>query len=84
MKSHEQKFAEAIEALTYRLTQWAVADPETKAREFIRDLTHHGWRGAVAELDLPPARTEPTADVTTAANAARIAGGFAPKTEGSA
>lgn len=65
MKSHEQKYSEAIEALTHRLATWGVPDADTKAREFIRDLTHHGWRGAVAELDRP--RPVPAGDAATGA-----------------
>lgn len=74
MKSHEQKFAEAIEALAFRLNRWGVADAQTKAREFILELTHQGWRGVMPELDrprpVPPASDETR---TTALATARAA-----------
>ena len=74
MKSHEQKFTEAIGALTFRLNSWGVEDPATKAREFVHALVEQGWRGSMPELDrpkpVPPAAPQTVEAAIAAARAA--------------
>lgn len=80
MKSHEQKYAEAVTELAARLAAWSVDDPETKAREFMQGMVREGWRGAVASLELPAAtdRSRPV-DPTPYTTAIRKQAGWTSK-----
>lgn len=55
MKTQAQKYSEAVAALTHRLTEWGVDDPEAKARDFMHAMACQGWRATPFEAVKPPA-----------------------------
>jgi hypothetical protein len=54
MKTQAEKYSDAIAALTHRLTSWGVDDAETKARQFMHDMTCQGWRATPIDVTPPP------------------------------
>ena len=74
MKSDEQKIAEAVAALTARLTTWGVEEPHDKAHTYVSDMLRNGWRPRAAPVELPPMRPpERAADPARYIQAARAA-----------
>lgn len=48
------KFAEALTELRRRLEAWGIEDAATKAHDFMRDLTHQGWRPSARPIETSP------------------------------
>lgn len=63
MKSDEESIREAIEQLAGALASEGIDDAENKARRFIWDLHHNGWRPNVRQPiaePKPERKAEPT------------------------